>query len=88
GLKALGVNTDSRVAILAETRYEWYVSYMAVVNGLAVVVPLDKEQPANEIVNLLKSSEADVLLFSKSKKDLVDSIRDQVPGVSHYIGFD
>lgn len=88
GLKDLGVGAHSRVAILAETRYEWYVTYMAVVSGLAVVVPLDKEQPANEIVNLLKSSEADVLLFSKSKKGLVDSIRDQVPGVKHYIGFD
>ena len=29
-----------RVAILSETRYEWYVSYMAVTNGLGIVIPL------------------------------------------------
>ena len=88
GLKALGLGADSRVAILAETRYEWYVTYMAVVSGLAVVVPLDKEQPAKELVNLLVSAEADVLLFSKSKKETVDRIRDQLPAVRHFIAFD
>lgn len=88
GLMKLGVHAGSRVAIYAETRYEWYVTYLAVVNGLAVVVPLDKEQPANEVVNLVTSSETDVLLFSKSKKEVVDSIRDQIPGVKHYIDFD
>ena len=88
GLMKLGVNEKSRVAIYAETRYEWYVTYLAVVNGLAVVVPLDKEQPANEVVNLVTSSETDILLFSKSKKEVVDSVRDRIPGVRHYIGFD
>lgn len=88
GLMKLGVGAGNRVAILAETRYEWYVTYLAVVNGLAVVVPLDKELPANEIANLLKSSETDYLLFSKGKKELVDSIRDQVPGVKQTINFD
>jgi len=29
----------SRVAILAETRYEWYVSYLGVTNGTGVVCP-------------------------------------------------
>ncbi len=87
-LKNRGVNEKSRVAILAETRYEWYVTYMAVVNGLAVVVPLDKEQPPNEIVNLVNSAEVDVLFFSQSKKEAVDSIRGEIPSVQHYVGFD
>ena len=40
--KKLGLES-ARVAILAETRYEWYVTYMATVNGVGVIVPLDKE---------------------------------------------
>jgi long-chain acyl-CoA synthetase len=87
-LKNSLVKENSRVAILAETRYEWYVSYLAVVNGLAIVVPLDKEQPANEIVNLVNSAEADILLFSNHKKTIVDEIRDEIPGVKHYLNFD
>ena len=77
----------SRVAIIAETRYEWYVSYLAVVNGLAVVVPLDKELPANEIVNLMNSAEA-ITFFLQSEKDAIEGIRDQMPTVKQYINFD
>ncbi len=88
GLKNSIIGGNSRVAILAETRYEWYVSYLAVVNGLAIVVPLDKEQPANEIVNLVQNAEADILLYSNQKKKVVDEIRDQMPGVRQYVNFD
>jgi long-chain acyl-CoA synthetase len=87
-LKNSLVKENSRVAILSETRYEWYVSYLAVVNGLAIVVPLDKEQPANELVNLINSAEVDILLFSNQKKAIVDEIRDELPGVKHYLNFD
>lgn len=87
-LKNMGINMKSRVAIIAETRYEWYVSYLALVNGLAVVVPLDKELPANEIVNLINSAEADCLLFSNLKKDVIEGIRDQMSTVTQYINFD
>jgi long-chain acyl-CoA synthetase len=88
GLKNSVIKENSRVAILGETRYEWYVSYLAIVNGLAVVVPLDKEQPANEIANLIQSAEVDVLLYSNHKKKVVDEIRDQISDVEYYLNFD
>ncbi|HOB87280.1 MAG TPA: AMP-binding protein, partial [Bacillota bacterium] len=78
----------SRVAILAETRYEWYVSYLGVTNGTGVVVPLDKELPAREIANLLNRAEADVLIYSAAKQQLVGEIREEVPGVKIFICMD
>ena len=56
-----------RIAILAEARYEWYVSYLATVNGTGIVVPLDKELPVGEIRSLLERSRADAVIFSSSK---------------------
>lgn len=88
GLMALGVNAESRVAIYAETRYEWYVSYLAVVNGLAVVVPLDKEQPPKELASLMERSHADFLIYSKAKKEAVDEVRAGLTGVRHFIRMD
>ncbi|MGI6669843.1 MAG: AMP-binding protein [Acetivibrionales bacterium] len=55
-----------RVAIIGENRYEWAVSYMAVVNGTGIVVPLDKELPENEIESLLTRAKADAVIFSGS----------------------
>ncbi|HHU03554.1 MAG TPA: AMP-binding protein [Fastidiosipila sp.] len=88
GLMQLGVKSGCRVAIFAETRYEWYVSYLAVVNGLAVVVPLDKEQPAAELLSLVQRSNADTLLYSNFKKELVEEMRPQMDEVERFIQFD
>lgn len=78
----------SRVAILGETRYEWYVSYLAVVNGFGIAVPLDKEQPEAELVSLLNRSESKILVYSKTKRSVIESIREQIPHVKHFICMD
>ena len=44
---------DKRIAVIGENRYEWAISYLAVINGVGVVVPLDKQSPENEILNCL-----------------------------------
>jgi long-chain acyl-CoA synthetase len=77
-----------RVAILAETRYEWYVSYLATVNGVGVIVPLDKELPQGELASLLNRSHSEVLIYSGSKKAEVDAIRSQLPEVQYYVCMD
>jgi long-chain acyl-CoA synthetase len=78
----------SRIAILAETRYEWYVTYLATVNGTGIVVPLDKELPQSEIANLLNRSQADVLVYASSKQKEVDAIRDSITLVKTFIAMD
>jgi long-chain acyl-CoA synthetase len=53
-----------KLAILSENRYEYIVSYMAILCGGGVVVPIDRELPPDEIANLLERSGAGVLIFS------------------------
>ena len=86
-LHAMGY-AGSRVAILAESRYAWYVSYMATVNGIGTVIPLDKELPQNEIRNLLNRSHADILIYAQSKQNDVNAIRKDLPEVRCYISMD
>lgn len=45
-----------KVAVIGENSSKWYETYLAVVCGVGIIVPLDKELPANEILNLLKRS--------------------------------
>ena len=39
---------DKRVVVIGENRYLWAVSYMAVVNGTGVVVPVDVQLNQND----------------------------------------
>lgn len=61
----------SKIAIISENRYEWCVSYLAVVNGTGVVVPLDKELPENEIALLLERSDTSAVFCSANYLDML-----------------
>ncbi len=82
------VQKGARIAIFAETRYEWYVTYLATTNGTGCVVPLDKELPVEDIENMLERAEVDIIVFSKSKKDIIDAVYGKVASVKHYICMD
>ncbi len=79
---------DGRIAIISENRYEWAVSYMAVVNGTGIVVPLDKELPKNEIENLLIRAKADAIIFSGNLKEHIVNISKHINFVKHFILID
>lgn len=83
-IEKLGLKGE-RIAIIGENSYEWAVSYYSVICGAGLVVPLDKELPASEIANLVKRSRAKAIFFSNRKRDLINSIREQVPDLKYYI---
>ncbi|MDO5557010.1 MAG: AMP-binding protein [Clostridia bacterium] len=78
-----------RVAIIGKNRYEWAVSYFAVLNGVGIVIPLDKGLPEQEIEELLQRSRADVIIFSKEYEETMDRlIEKKTTGVKIFINMD
>ena len=82
------VKKGSRIAILAETRYEWYVSYLATTNGTGCVVPIDKELKTEEIINCLSRAHVDLLVFSKSKLEVVNEVYGKIDSLKYYVCMD
>ena len=82
------VKKGARIAIFSETRYEWYVSYLATTNGTGCVVPLDKELPVDDVFNMLTRAEVDIVLFSKSKLDIINQVYGKVETVKYWISMD
>lgn len=79
---------DRFVAVIGENSYKWYMSYLAVTTGVGVVVPLDKELPANEIENLLNRSKAGCIIYSSKKEDVIFEIKKKVSKDIIYINMD
>ncbi|MCX8074257.1 MAG: AMP-binding protein [Clostridia bacterium] len=79
---------NKRVAVIGENSYKWFVTYMATVCGAGIIVPLDKELPANEILNLIERSKTEVLVYSSKKKELIESLREKLPSNFIYIEMD
>ena len=76
---------DKRVIIIGETQYGWYVSYMAMLCGVGIAVPADRELPLNELENIVKRSRASAIIYSPKKEDDIKKIKEKVPEVEYFI---
>lgn len=63
--------TGLHVGVIGENRYEWVISYLAVANGLGVVVPLDRELPSHEIAALMDRAELSALIYSSKVEEKI-----------------
>ena len=86
-LMSLGLK-GGKIALIGENRYEWSVSYLAVVNGTGVIVPLDKELPPNEIELLLDRSKADAIIYAGSIKEKVEILTKKDTSLRYFISMD
>ncbi len=76
---------DKRVIIVGETQYGWYVSYMAILLGVGIAVPVDRELPENELENIVKRSRASAIIYSPKKANDIEKIKDTVQDVEYFI---
>ena len=77
---------DTRIIIIGENTYHWYVSYMALLCGSGIAVPVDKELPENEIINVINRSKATAVIYSTKKKDVINKIiESNVTNVKYFI---
>lgn len=79
---------DKRIAVIGENRYEWVLTYLSVVNGVGVIVPLDKELPANEIKYLLERSNASALVYSDKLENVLDTALEGTENLQYLISMD
>ena len=76
---------DKRVIIIGETQYGWYLSYMAMLCGVGIAVPVDRELPENELENIVKRSKATAIIYSPRKAEDIKKIKENIPEVEYFI---
>ena len=87
-LLSLGLK-DKKIAIIGENRYYWACSYLAIMCGVGIVVPLDRVLPKQEIESCLERAKVSVLIYSDKAKDTIDEIAENDNNkIEFYIGMD
>ena len=76
---------DKRVVIIGETQYGWYLSYMAMLCGVGIAVPADKELPENELENVIRRARASAIIYSPKKADDIKKLKENIPEVQYFI---
>lgn len=74
-----------KVAIIGPNTYYWYVSYMTMLCSSGIAVPVDKELPENEFINVITRARAEVVIYSKKKKELIEKAKAKLKDVKYFI---
>jgi long-chain acyl-CoA synthetase len=79
GLKALGLKTQERVAILMENRPEYIISYFAIIRAGGVAVPINTFLTPDEISYILNDSACRILIYGDSFISHIKKIKNSTP---------
>ena len=77
----------NHIAVIGDNSYEWLTVYLTVLKSNGVIVPLDKELTSKEIINVLKSSESEVLFYSNKYEKHIEEFKKELPNVKYFINF-
>ena len=89
GLRAIGVARGDRVALLAETRYEWAVCDLAILGIGAVTVPIYPTLVAAQVARLMRDAEVRVAVVSNAiQREKARAARAEVPTFETVIEID
>ncbi len=58
---------------------------MAMLCGVGIAVPTDRELPINELENIVRRSKASAIIYSSKKASDIKEIKERVPEVEYYI---
>ena len=84
----LGIGTTKKVAIIGETSYNWYITYMMLLVSGIVAVPVDKELPEAELKNVLERAKVSAVVYSKKKKEIVEKTTSKLEFIDYLVEMD
>jgi len=87
-LQGLGVRAGDRVATIAPNTHAQLESFYAVPQLGAVLVPMNYRLTADDFVYMVNHSGSTVLCVHSDYLDAIDGVRDQMPGVRHFVALE
>jgi fatty-acyl-CoA synthase len=87
-LQGMGVAQGDRVATIAPNTHAQLESFYAVPQIGAVLVPINYRLTAEDFVFIVNHSGATVVCAHSDYLKVLDSVRDRMPGVRHFVAFE
>ncbi len=87
-LKKLELNERTHIAVIGENRVQWGITYLTAMLFNFVIVPIDKNLPTNEILNIIHESDAEVIVYSENFDSMLREKKHALKKMKYYIGMD
>ncbi|HOJ49104.1 MAG TPA: AMP-binding protein [Bacillota bacterium] len=79
---------SSHIACIGPNSYKWVVTYLTVLKSAGVFVPIDKELPARDILNIVNNSDSEVVFCARKYADMFKENADKIPNVKLFVCFE
>ena len=80
GLTAEGFQ-EKHIALIGSSSVEWIESYLGIITGRTVAVPLDAMLPVEDLADLINRSDSEALFLSPKNQALLDEILAECPNL-------
>jgi long-chain acyl-CoA synthetase len=74
----IGTKKGDRIAIIAENRPEWCITYLSISLSGGIAVPIDAQLGPEEIRNLFSDSESEVIFYSSKTEENVKKTAEDI----------
>ncbi len=79
---------DKHVANIGINSFKWITIYVTVLKSSGVYLPIDKELPEADIINVANNGEAEIMFYAKKFETFFKENRDKFPNIKYFIGLD
>lgn len=79
--------SDKHIACVGQNSYNWILAYITALRSSGVFVPIDRELPEKDMINVLNDSEASVVFYDEKYEQVFRDNLDSLKGVKYFIGF-
>jgi len=87
-LKKLNLQERTHIALIGENRVQWPICYLTLMSFNYVVVPIDKNLPQSEILNIIHESDSGAVIFSDSFTNVFTENKTVLKKIKYFINMD
>lgn len=79
---------SAHISNIGMNSFKWITIYVTVLKSSGVYLPIDKELPETDIINVANNGEAEVMFYAKKFEKFFKENRDKFPNIKYFIGLD
>ncbi|HTY09798.1 MAG TPA: AMP-binding protein [Bacteroidota bacterium] len=87
-LQNLGLKERSHVAVISENRVQWGISYLSAMCFNYIIVPIDRNLPINEVLNIIHEADVTAIIFSDAFDSVFRERKSSLKNLKYYISMD
>ena len=73
----------THMALIGKSSLEWIESYLAMITGTQVAIPLDYNLPDMDLIELLQRADVEALFVDSDRNTLIDAVMSKCPKIKH-----